>query len=149
MARRDYDKDSGKSLKLLKLNLKKLFLGTVKTFLMEFCSVDLDGNKDFKYSTQLSKLAHREQIALYIDLDDVHEYDDDLAKAILQNTKRYTNLFSDVVFDILPTFVEREIVAKDALDVYIEHRIMMEQRLRQPNEQRDVRNKFPPELMRR
>ena len=39
---------------------------------------------------------------------------------------------------------------KDALDVYIEHRLMMEQRNHQdPSEHRDWRNKYPSELMRR
>ncbi|XP_069689664.1 DNA replication licensing factor Mcm7 isoform X2 [Periplaneta americana] len=42
-----------------------------------------------------------------------------------------------------------QVVAKDSLDVYIEHRLLMEQRLRQPGEQRDPRNKYPTELMRR
>lgn len=40
-------------------------------------------------------------------------------------------------------------VAKDSLDVYIEHRLMMEQRGRDPAETRDPRNQYPPELMRR
>ena len=42
--------------------------------------------------------------------------------------------------------------SKDALDVYIEHRLMMEQRLHRDNNDdltRDPKNKFPPELMRR
>lgn len=116
---------------------------------MEFCVQDISGNKNFKYSTQLTKLAHREQIALFIELDDVHEHNEELANAIIDNTRRYASLFSDIVFELLPTFVEREVIAKDALDVYIEHRLMMEQRLRQPNEQRDARNKFPQELLRR
>lgn len=116
---------------------------------MEFCVQDEDGTKNFKYSNQLTKLAHREQVALYVELDDVNEFDDDLADAIIQNTRRYTNIASDVVYEILPTFVQKDVVAKDALDVYIEHRLMMEQRLRQTNEQRDPRNKFPQELMRR
>jgi DNA replication licensing factor MCM7 len=133
MARRDYDKDKE----------------TIKTFLMEFCTQDGSGHKNFKYSNQLTKLAHREQVALYVDLDDVHDHDEELGKAIINNTRRYTNLVSEVLFDLLPNFVEHEIVAKDALDVYIEHRLMMEQRMRQPNEQRDARNKFPPELLRR
>ena len=44
-----------------------------------------------------------------------------------------------------------EVVSKDALDVYIEHRLMMEQRLHRDGDDvtRDPRNKFPPELMRR
>ncbi|XP_044266718.1 DNA replication licensing factor Mcm7 [Tribolium madens] len=133
MDRRDYDKDKE----------------SIRSFLLEFCVQDDSGHKNFKYSNQLTKLAHREQVALYIELDDLFAHDEDLAKAAINNTRRYTTLFSDIVFELLPTFVEREIVSKDALDVYIEHRLMMEQRLRQPNEQRDARNKFPPELLRR
>lgn len=94
-------------------------------------------------------MAHREQVAMWVELDDVHNFDEELAVAISSNTRRYSNMLSDVVFDILPTFVQREVMAKDALDVYIEHRVMMERRLRQPNEHRDPRNKFPPELMKR
>lgn len=41
-------------------------------------------------------------------------------------------------------------VNKDQLDVYIEHRLLMEQRHHQEQEvTRDPRNKYPPELMRR
>ena len=42
-----------------------------------------------------------------------------------------------------------KVVAKDALDVYIEHRLMMEQRGRDPADTRDARNQYPAELMRR
>ncbi|CAH1098449.1 unnamed protein product [Psylliodes chrysocephalus] len=133
MARRDYDKDKEQ----------------LKTFLLEYCITDNSGNKNFKYSNQLTKLAHREQVGFWIELDDVNDFDDDLAKAIQLNTRRYSNLVADIVFELLPTFVQKDVVAKDALDVYIEHRLMMENRLRQPNEQHDARNKFPTELMRR
>lgn len=97
----------------------------------------------------MTKLAHREQTALYVELDDLNDHDDELAQAIVNNTRRYVNMFSDVVYDLLPTFKEHDVIAKDALDVYIEHRLMMENRTRQPNEQRIAQNKFPPELMRR
>ncbi|KAJ8920651.1 hypothetical protein NQ315_004790 [Exocentrus adspersus] len=133
MVRRDYDKDTDQ----------------LKTFLMEYCVQDGQGNKIFKYSEQLTKLAHREQIAMYVELDDLNDFDEELASAVLANTRRYSNLISDIVYDLLPSFIQRDVVAKDALDVYIEHRLMMENRIRQPNDQRDVRNKFPQELMRR
>lgn len=42
-----------------------------------------------------------------------------------------------------------QVVAKDALDVYIEHRLMMEGRGRDPADMRDHRNQYPAELMRR
>lgn len=46
-------------------------------------------------------------------------------------------------------FCSIQVVAKDSLDVYIEHRLMMEQRGRDPADTRDARNQYPPELMRR
>nr|XP_032514053.1 DNA replication licensing factor Mcm7 [Danaus plexippus plexippus] len=59
-------------------------------------------------------------------------------------------MVSDVVYEMLPEYKQREVVAKDALDVYIEHRIMLEARNhRIPGEMRDPRNRYPPELIRR
>ncbi|XP_022088153.1 DNA replication licensing factor mcm7-like [Acanthaster planci] len=122
-----------------------------KSFLTDFYNEGDDGTKNFKYARQLVAVAHREQVALTIDLDDINEVDPDLAESIMENTRRYTNLFADAVFDLLPDYREKEVIHKDALDVYIEHRLLMEQRLRGPNpgEIRDPRNQFPPELMRR
>lgn len=51
--------------------------------------------------------------------------------------------------DMLPEFKERPVPAKDTLDIYIEHRLLMEARNRHPGDQRDPRNKYAPELMRR
>ncbi|KAJ9586445.1 hypothetical protein L9F63_019909, partial [Diploptera punctata] len=123
----------------------------LKQFLTEFAAVDSSGFKDFKYVHQLVKLAHREQIMFHksVNLKDSGIYMEDLADAIIGNTRRYGNIAADIVYALLPEYKEHEIVAKDSLDVYIEHRLMMEQRLRQPGEQRDPHNKYPPELMRR
>lgn len=59
---------------------------TIKQFLTEFCTTDADGNKIFKYAAQLTRLAHREQIQITIDLDDLADYNESLAEAIQQNT---------------------------------------------------------------
>ncbi|CAH1982458.1 unnamed protein product [Acanthoscelides obtectus] len=133
MAKRDYQKDREQ----------------LKTFLLEYCTQDAFGKKTFKYSEQLSKIAHREQPAMWVELDDVNNFSDDLAEAITKNTRRYVHMLSDIVFELLPTFVTTPVPAKDALDVYIQHRLMMENRMRQPNEHKDSRNNFPPELLRR
>lgn len=103
----------------------------------------------FKYAAQLTNLAHREQIALTIELDDLNEFNDNLVEAVVQNTRRYTKLFSDVVSELLPTYKERTVIAKDSLDVYIEHRLLMESRLRNAEESRNPNNQFPNELMKR
>ena len=44
----------------------------IKRFLTEFYS-DTDDGKVFTYAQQLTNLAHREQVELVIDLDDVAE----------------------------------------------------------------------------
>ncbi|CAL8357728.1 unnamed protein product [Merluccius merluccius] len=120
-----------------------------KKFLQEFYSEDDNGKKVFKYGAQLVALAHREQVALHVDLDDVAMEDPELVESICENAKRYTGLFADSIHELLPEYRERDIVAKDSLDVYIEHRLMMEQRGRDPADTRDARNQYPAELMRR
>ena len=62
---------------------------------------------------------------------------------------RYAILASEAIWELLPDYREHEPAAKDALDVYINHRQLMEQRTRQPGENRAPQNAFPPELMRR
>uniref|UniRef100_A0A8I3MMX3 DNA replication licensing factor MCM7 n=2 Tax=Canis lupus familiaris TaxID=9615 RepID=A0A8I3MMX3_CANLF len=121
----------------------------VKKFLQEFYQDDEYGKKQFKYGNQLVQLAHREQVAMYIDLDDVAEDDPELVDSICENARRYTRLFADAVQELLPQYKEREVVNKDVLDVYIEHRLMMEQRSRDPGAARSPQNQYPPELMRR
>ncbi|KAF4519317.1 hypothetical protein B566_EDAN005257, partial [Ephemera danica] len=121
----------------------------LKTFLTEFNVQDENDMKIFKYIDMMTSIAHREEAAMTIDLDDLNEFDSDLAESVRTNTRSYTKLISEIVFDLLPTYKEREVACRDALDVYIEHRMMMEQRLRQPGDFRDPRNHYPPELMRR
>lgn len=88
-------------------------------------------------------------MALTIDLDDLEDFDSDLAASVIENSRRYSQIVGDVVSELLPLFKEKEAVNKDTLDVYIEHRILMEQRNQRPGEQRNPQNKYPPELMRR
>lgn len=57
---------------------------------------DKTGNKCFKYREQLTKLAHREQISLVIELDDLKSFDDELAEAVSLNTRRYVNMLLNV-----------------------------------------------------
>lgn len=55
------------------------------------------------------QLAHREQVAMYIDLDDVAEDDPELVDSICENARRYTRLFADAVQELLPQYKEREV----------------------------------------
>ncbi|NXE58205.1 MCM7 factor, partial [Casuarius casuarius] len=81
-------------------------------------------------------LAHREQVALYVALDDVAEDEPELAEAVCENAKRYSRLFADAVHELLPQYKEREVTRKDVLDVYIEHRLLLEQRGRDAGDTR-------------
>ncbi|XP_033100324.1 DNA replication licensing factor mcm7-A-like [Anneissia japonica] len=125
---------------------------TARTFLAEFYTdAGKSGGKVFKYANTLTKIAHREEVAMTIELDDVAEHDGDLAEAIADNTCRYVKIFADAIQEMLPDYKDKDAVVKDSLDVYIEHRLLMEQRIRgqNPTEQRPTNNQFPPELMRR
>ncbi|EDO37946.1 predicted protein [Nematostella vectensis] len=125
-------------------------LDKAKRFLAEFY-VQEDEGKEFKYGEQLIKIAHREQQELLIELDDIAEIDQDLAENVKENTRRYKRLFEDAIYEMLPEYKEREVQTKDALDIYIEHRLLLEQRNRQnePGGAIDPRTKYPPELLRR
>lgn len=76
-----------------------ILLEKLKTFLTEFVTIDdLTDEKVFKYRKQLTNIAHREQVDLTIELDDVHEFDDELAMCIVNNTRRYVNLLLEVSY---------------------------------------------------
>ena len=44
-----------------------------------------------------------------VDLDDVASHDEGLSDAILSNTKRYSNIFSDVVQELLPIYRDKQV----------------------------------------
>lgn len=96
-----------------------------------------------KYASQLVRLAHREQVALTVELDDVENHS--FAHVIMSNSKRYCNMFAEVLDSLLPQYKLRDVAAKDPLDVYIEHRLLTQQRA-----SGDVLiGEYPSELMRR
>jgi len=121
-----------------------------KEFLSSFSKPgSAKGSKQFVYGEQLVKLAHRDQTALTISLDDVSEWDEELSKEIQGNTMRYVSILGDAIADLLPDYQQHEVVSKDCLDVYIHHRLLLEARNRGSDEVRDPRNQYPPELLRR
>lgn len=74
-----------------------VILEQLKIFLTSFVAIDNEtGKKALKYKTQLSNIAHREQVDLLIELDDIHDFDDELAISIANNTRRYVNLLLEV-----------------------------------------------------
>lgn len=112
--------------------------------------------KEAKYRRQVETISLREKVSLDIDLDDLKSFDEDMAKAVVANTRRFVNIFSDAVHEIIPDIREEmgeELPPpKDTLDVYIEHRMLAEQRFHPEGEGetgRDPSNKYPAQLMRR
>lgn len=76
-------------------------------------STSLDGECLFLdesncWSAQVA-LAHREQVSLFIELDDVAEEDPELVESVCENAKRYTDLFADAVHELLPEYKERDV----------------------------------------
>lgn len=67
----------------------------------------------------------------------------------MDNAKRYNELFYDAIQELLPEYKDKDTVHKDTLDVYIEHRLLAEQRLYSADAPRDPKNRFPNELLRR
>ena len=98
----------------------------MKKFLTDFYQ-DGEEGKEFTYAQQLTAIAHREQVELTVNLDDVAEachipmppfwfqiptpwqVDPDLAEAITQNTRRYVSIFSEAVSELLPVYKQKEV----------------------------------------
>lgn len=124
---------------------------SLTTFFKEFYKHDPNtGNKVFPYANLLTKIAHRQSVQFKIDLDDVTEYDPELADNIKTNCYRYQVMASHIVDKLLPEFRQRDVEFRDNLDVYIKHRILLQQRNNEnPNEPKDPSNMYPAELLRR
>jgi len=124
----------------------------LKEFLANFATTDEEGRKTFKYAEQLTAIAHREQTTLTIDLDDVAQEDEELAESIRSNTRRFNLLTAEAVEALLPEYRTREVPSRDALDVFIKHRMTATARAQEavaPGVQQPPAKTFPPELMRR
>lgn len=101
-----------------------------------------DNGKECVYTNEIAKIANREKVELTIELDDVSEFDEDLSQAIASNTQRYIGIFSDTVSELIPDFQDNETsLIKDTLDVYIEHRLLAEQRKDNGEVDKDAFNK--------
>lgn len=105
------------------------------------------------FTVKLVAIAHRQEVVFPIDLDLLEAFDPELCAHVESNTKRYQNLFCQVIDQVLPDFrVNDQSFVKDTLDVFIEHRLMAEQRHQLEegiNNDLTYVSKYPPELMRR
>lgn len=99
---------------------------------MEF-AIEKNNRKVFKYASQITQLAHRDQVSMYVDLDDLEEYDSELCQKVLENSKRYIAFLYEIVQGLLPEYKTREVTAKDSLgkllfeqnwDIFIKYLVM-------------------------
>uniref|UniRef100_A0A158R579 DNA replication licensing factor MCM7 n=1 Tax=Syphacia muris TaxID=451379 RepID=A0A158R579_9BILA len=126
----------------------------IRDFLTTFYYDNDDGSKVFPYMEQIEHIAEREQITLYINLDDVFEHDPGLVEAIRENAQRYHRLFCDVVDDLIQDHLgDRQPTVRDALDAFIFQRVYMDRIGKETDAQNgavnDIRRKYPPDLLRR
>ncbi|KAL3990843.1 DNA replication licensing factor MCM7 [Acanthocheilonema viteae] len=125
----------------------------IRDFLTTFYH-EADDAKIFPYDKQIIRLAEREQVELFINMDDVNEYDPALYIAIQQNARRYHMLFGDVIDSLIQQKLgERQPPVRDALDAFIFQRVYLDKKQNEDgggiDQIQDLRRKYPPQLLRR
>ncbi|KAK4337264.1 hypothetical protein RND71_043262 [Anisodus tanguticus] len=113
---------------------------------------DLEKIKGFlsekEYITQVMSLSSKEKSSIEINLDDVQKFDPVLCELIIRNSKRYLELFSSAVFNLLPNKLAEEDAKKDPLDIYIEQRFSQFLKAGE-NDEEQFFEKLPKSLIRR
>ncbi|KAF7633698.1 DNA replication licensing factor MCM7 [Meloidogyne graminicola] len=126
----------------------------IEDFLRTFYNENDDGLKTFKYLDQIGQLAKRQQIALYIEQDDVYVHNPELFTSINGNTVRFRLLFSEVVQKLVEEALgDSQPAVIDALDAFLFQRLYMDKKIRidkgDLSHDDDPRKNYPPELLRR
>lgn len=127
----------------------------VREFLDTYYGIDETGAKIFYYREDVQRIAEREQIALYVNLDDVARYDEALGTLIEGNAKRFHHIFNEVVDEMVREVLgDRQPPIRDALDAFIFQRVRMDDQSRisegyLSGTAEEVRKKYPPQLLRR
>ncbi|KAK9894513.1 MCM-domain-containing protein [Cystobasidium minutum MCA 4210] len=127
---------------------------------LDLYNLDIDGDDEgqdeerrraarpsgYKYRDAMQRIANRDQSKLIIDLEDVKNMEDgqELVQNIIQNTRRYIDLFSEAVDQLLPAPSKDISYKSDVHDVIMAHR----RERNQINEENESAV-FPPELLRR
>ncbi|WWC72895.1 uncharacterized protein I206_106859 [Kwoniella pini CBS 10737] len=103
-----------------------------------------------KYIKKLRKVANRQTEEIVIDLQDIKNFSNDhtLLYNITRNTRRYIQLFCDVVDKIMPEADHDLDHTSDVLDLIMQQRREMNEQV-QNGERNEDGGMFPPELMRR
>mmetsp|Transcript_2771 Transcript_2771/g.6616 ORF Transcript_2771/g.6616 Transcript_2771/m.6616 type:complete len:732 (+) Transcript_2771:76-2271(+) len=126
-----------------------------RKFLEEFVPSDggvTDGEVgQLSYKAQLLAVANREASSVTISIDDVEEYDRDLATAVTSNTKRYHEMFAQAI-DSMKVAPTEDVADETPLDIFIAHRQILMQTAAQQNADNPAelsRTRYPPSLLRR
>ncbi|KAL1245035.1 DNA replication licensing factor mcm7-B [Trichinella spiralis] len=100
----------------------------IRDFINNFYVQDNDGRgKIYVYLQKITSLANRQTVAFVVDLNDLLEYDPDLVESVVNNTRRYTELFSVVVEDLIFKALQgRAPPIKDCYDEFVNYRINFE-----------------------
>ena len=69
----------------------------------------MEYSRSFRLNHLQRNLANREQTTLVVDIDDIARVDPELADAILDNSRRYIQIFSQVVQEMLPELKDKEV----------------------------------------
>ncbi|KAJ1650808.1 DNA replication licensing factor MCM7 [Dispira simplex] len=139
----------------------KVFINKFTTTASEDVGLDRDGYADevaqsqlvAKYKDQLQAIVDRRQSAITIDLADVAKFDphdSSLVHGIQTNTKRYVDLFSRAIDDLLPPPTVDISYEDDVIDVILYQRRQRELAARANREEGSpVETHYPPSLTRR
>ncbi|TYJ57734.1 hypothetical protein B9479_001588 [Cryptococcus floricola] len=103
-----------------------------------------------KYQRIMREVANRRRTDVVVNLKDVDDYfqDKSLLSNIENNTRRYIQLFADIIDKILPEPDQEVDFTGDVLDLIMQQRREMNAQI-QAGERPGDTNMFPPELMRR
>ncbi|KAF8643788.1 hypothetical protein AX16_008807 [Volvariella volvacea WC 439] len=133
------------------------FQADEKDLANQLANIDLHDRDDMnatderppKYLQQLQRIANRDQQMLIIDLEDVAVYDNGiygLVNRIRENTRRYVNLFSEVIDKLMPVPTKDLSDSDEVIDIILHQRRERNEALQSTQ---DGRETFPDHLLRR
>ncbi|EYC29015.1 hypothetical protein Y032_0007g3545 [Ancylostoma ceylanicum] len=127
----------------------------IREFIDTYYGVDESGAKVFYYREDIQRIAEREQVALYVNLDDINRFDESLAVLIEGNARRFHQIFNEVIDEMVQEILgDRQPPIRDALDAFIFQRVYMDDQSKIADGYlggtiQEARKKYPPQLLRR
>ncbi|KAK5986081.1 DNA replication licensing factor mcm7-A [Trichostrongylus colubriformis] len=126
----------------------------VREFIENYYGLDENGTKVFCYRDDVQRIAEREQVTLYVNLDDVVRFDETLSTLIEGNARRFHQIFNEVIDEMVQEVLgDRQPPIRDALDAFIFQRVHMDDQSKLAEglggSVQELRKKYPPQLLRR